>query len=450
VLAEPNFRRFYLGYAISLLGTAMSSVAVAFAVLGTGGSATDLGIVFAANIVPMVAFLLGGGVIADRLSRRPVMLTADVARCAAQGALAAGLFLGPPHLWLFVATALTVGIRRAFFQPALSGLTVEIAPRDQLGNANALFGAAQPGAQVAGPALAGVLIAAVSPAAVIAVDAGTYAVSAVALSRLRTPAAAGARGSRCCVTWPRAGLAEFTARTWLWAGTVQFALFNLVTWGPYLVLGPVLARQYLGGARAWGTVLACYGGGAILGGLLALGRRPRRPMLVAALAPLGFPLPPLALALHAPAAAVAAAALLAGLGSALGSAIDATVTQQRVPSDALARVGAFNMVGAFVFGPVAFAAAGPVAAAVGARALLGFGAAWAAAGTAAVLCVPSVRRLTWLDAPADAGRETRGRGAGPEAGSPVSPAGTPPSWPGSGSRGTDDRTLTNRRVEQPP
>ena len=401
MLAEPNFRRFYIGYMTSLLGTALSSVAVAFAVLAAGGTATDLGIVFAANIVPMVAFLLGGGVIADRIGRRPVMLTADVARCAAQGTLAAALFLGRPGLWLFAGTALIVGVGNAFFQPTLSALTVQIAPRDQLGNANALSGIAQYGAQMAGPALAGVLIAAASPAAVIAVDAGTYAVSAVALSRLRIPGR-GRGQARSLLRDLAEGWAEFTARTWLWAGTVQFALFNLVTWGPYLVLGPVLARQYLGGARAWGAVLACYGGGAIVGGLLALGRRPSRPMLVATLATLGFPLPPLALALHAPAVAVAAAALLAGLGSALGSAIDTTVTQQRVPADALARVGAFSMVGAFAFGPVAFAAAGPVAAVVGPRTLLGFGAAWAAAGTAAVLCVPSVRRLTWLDAPAEA------------------------------------------------
>ncbi|MDR3036572.1 MAG: MFS transporter, partial [Kitasatospora sp.] len=228
---------------------------------------------------------------------------------------------------------------------------------------------------------------------------GTYAVSAVALSRLRVPGR-GRGQARSLLRDLAEGWAEFTARTWLWAGTVQFALFNLITWGPYLVLGPVLAQQYLGGARVWGAVLACYGGGAILGGLLALGRRPSRPMLVATLATLGFPLPPLALALHAPAVAVAAAALLAGLGSALGGAIDVTVTQQRVREDALARVGAFSMVGAFAFGPVAFAAAGPVAAAVGARALLGFGAAWAAAGTAAMLCIPSVRRLTWLDKPA--------------------------------------------------
>jgi MFS family permease len=398
-LAGRNFRRFYVGYATSMLGTSMSAVAIAFAVLASGGTATSLGVVFAANIVPMVAFMLGGGVLADRLGRRPVMLTADVARCAAQGALAATLFLGRPHIWLFVVAAFVVGTGNAFFQPALSGLPVQLAPRDQLGNANALFGMVQPAAQVAGPALAGIVIAAGSPAAAIAVDAGSYAVSAIALALLSFPDAARAKAARSLLRDLSDGWAEFSAHAWLWLQTVQFTLFNLLTWGPYLVLGPVLARDYLGGARAWGAILACYGAGAIIGGLLAFGRRPGRPLLVSTLTTLGFPLPPLALALHLPVAVVAGGALLAGAGSAFGGAIATTVTQQRLPADVLSRVGSFNMVGAFAFGPVAFIAAGPVAAVFGVRAVLGFGAAWAVFGTLAVLAAPAIRNLTWQDSP---------------------------------------------------
>ena len=410
VLGKRDFRRFYAGYSASLLGTAMSSVAIAFAVLGAGGTPTGLGVVFAANIAAMIAFTLGGGAIADRLGRRPVMLAADAVRCAAQGVLAGSLYLGHPRLWLFVAVALAVGTGNAFFQPALAGLPVQLAPRDRLGDANALLAAAQPAAQVAGPALAGMLIAATSPATVVAADAASYAASAVALAMVRFPSAgqssAGQSGAgqpaasqpkaRSLLSDLAAGWAEFSSRPWLWTGTVQFALFNLLTWGPYLVLGPVLARNYLGGAGAWGAILACYGGGAILGGLLALGRRPTRPLVIATLATFGFPLPPLALALHLPVAAVAGGALLAGLGSALGGALWTTVTQQQVPARALSRVAAFNMVGAFAFGPVAFAAAGPAATAFGSRAVLGFGAAWAALGTLAVLAVPSVRQVTWL------------------------------------------------------
>ncbi len=109
VLAERNFRRFYCGYVTSLLGTAMSTVAIAFAVLDNGGSATGLGIVFAASVVPQVVTLPVAGAIADRLGRRRVMLTADVLRCGAQASLAAALFAGRPPLWLFVLLAWLVG-----------------------------------------------------------------------------------------------------------------------------------------------------------------------------------------------------------------------------------------------------------------------------------------------------------------------------------------------------
>jgi MFS family permease len=414
VLASRDFRRFSAGYATSLLGTAMSSVAIAFAVLGNGGTATALGLVFTANIVPMTAFMLAGGALADRLGRRRVMLAADLGRCAAQAVLAGAATAGHPRLWLFVTAAVVVGAGNGFFTPALSGLPVQLVPPARLGDANALLGTVQPAAQVIGPALAGLLIALTSPAVVIAVDAGTYAISALALAGLRLPGtgqplpgvgrALPGAGRPPGQPAQRAsslrrdlaeGWAEFIAHPWLWPQTVQFALFNLVTWGPYLVLGPVLARQYLGGARAWGAILACYGGGAILGGLLALGRRPRRPLLAATLATLGYPLPPLALALHLPLPAVAGAALGAGVGSALGGAFSATVQQRLIPAPALSRVGAFNLVGAYAFGPVAFAAAGPVAAVLGARAVLAFGAAWSAGLTVAVLTVPAIRRQTW-------------------------------------------------------
>ena len=117
VLRGRNFRRFYTGYVTSLLGTSMSAVAVTFAVLGNGGSATDVGLVIAAQILPQVVLVLGGGVLADRLGRRPVMLGSDVLRCAAQAALAASLLAGRPGIWLIAALAALVGIGEAFFEP---------------------------------------------------------------------------------------------------------------------------------------------------------------------------------------------------------------------------------------------------------------------------------------------------------------------------------------------
>jgi MFS family permease len=392
VLREANFTRFFLGYLTSLLGTSMASVAVAFAVLDNGGTATELGYVFAAGIVPQVLFMLGGGVIADRFGRRPTMLTADVVRCAAQALLAADMLATHPHASVFAVFAAIRGAGDAFFTPALGGLTPEVASEAELGNANALLGAARAGAAVAGPALAGVLIAAVSPAAVIALDAASYAASGLALARLRLwPSPPG--GSQSLLADLRDGWSEFRSRGWLVITTAQFTLFNLLTWGPFLLLGPVLCQAYLGGARAWGAVLACYGGGSVLGGLLALGRRPRRPVTAATIATFGYAAPGGLLALHAPLPGVAAGALVAGIGSALGAAFGTTAEQQQLPSAALARVTAIQTVSAFALGPLSFAAAGPVAAVLGAGAVLGFGAVWCTLSAAVVLALPAVRAV---------------------------------------------------------
>lgn len=392
VLREANFARFFLGYLTSLLGTSMASVAVIFAVLDSGGTATDLGFVLAAGIVPQVLFMLGGGVIADRFGRRPVMLTADAARCAAQALLAADMLASHPPIWVFAGFAAVRGAGDAFFTPALGGLTPEVAPAAELGNANALLGAARAGAGVAGPALAGVLIAAASPALVVALDAASYAASGLALARLRLPPRPPGPAQSMLADL-RDGWAEFRHRGWLVITTVQFTLFNLLTWGPFLLLGPVLSQAYLGGARAWGTVMACYAGGSVLGGLLALGRRPRRPMAAATMASFGFGVPGALLALHAPLPGVAAGALAAGAGAALGGAFATTAEQQLLPSGALARVTAIQTVSAFALGPLSFAAAGPAAAAIGARTVLGFGAAWCTLSAAVVLALPAVRAV---------------------------------------------------------
>ena len=187
VLAVRNFRRFYAGYVTSLLGSSMSTVAIAWAVLESGASATGLGYVFAAAVVPQVLLMAFAGAVADRLGRRRVMLGADALRCAAQASLAGAVFAGRPALWVFVLLAWLVGTGEAFFTPALDALTVEIAPRDQLGNANALYGLATSATRIAGPALGGLLVALTGPGAVVAADAASYAVSVLALSLLTMP-----------------------------------------------------------------------------------------------------------------------------------------------------------------------------------------------------------------------------------------------------------------------
>ncbi|MFD7410114.1 MFS transporter [Kitasatospora purpeofusca] len=401
VLGERDFRWFFVGYATSLVGSSMAPVAVAFAVLGGGGGGTELGWVMAARILPIVLVMLFGGVVADRLGSRRVMLAADVLRCAVQGVFAVLLLTGHARLWAMVVLVAVWGLGEGVFLPSLGALVPALVRREErLPDANTLLGLARSVSTVAGPALAGVITAGYGPGAVLVIDAVTYGVGALALARLSVAprgAAAAGEGDRgdSMLADLRDGWSAFRSRRWLWVTTVQMGLFNLLVWAPFLVLGPLTAQRELGGARAWGLVMGVYGVGAVLGGLLMLGRRPGRPLAVATVATLGWALPSASLAAGLPLGWTVAAALVAGSGAAVCGSLYESTLQRWVPAEVLARVTAFGGLGAFVLGPLGLAAAGPLADRVGVAAVLAFGAGWQLLAAAAVLAVRAVRSRGW-------------------------------------------------------
>jgi hypothetical protein len=193
------------------------------------------------------------------------------------------------------------------------------------------------------------------------------------------------------------GWQQFRAQTWLCVVTVQFALFNLLTWAPFLLLGPLLAREYLGGARAWGTVTAAMALGSVLAGLALVGRRPRRPLVAAVIGSYGYAAPCLMLSLHLPVYAVAVGACAAGAGSATFGTYFATVQQQRVPAEALARVTAFDLTGSYALGSAGFVVIGPLGAIVGPGRMLGFAAAYTAVSSTVVLSFRAIRSVRQLE-----------------------------------------------------
>ena len=138
VLRGREFRLLFAAQAVSGLGNQMAVIALAFAVLEVGGSASAVGLVLGAGALALVASLLAGGVVADRTSRRAVMLGADLVRVASQGTTAALLILGSPAPWLLAALAAASGAAAGFFMPAATGLLPEVVPDDQLQPANGL------------------------------------------------------------------------------------------------------------------------------------------------------------------------------------------------------------------------------------------------------------------------------------------------------------------------
>ena len=392
VLAERDFRMFFTGYTTSLIGAAMVPVALTFAVLQKGRPTSEVGYVLAAETVPLVVLLLAGGVVADRFSRRTVLISADVVRCVSELLLAALVITGSPPLWVFMVLAGVIGAGQAFFNPALTGLLPLVASTEHLQQANALKGVASSTGQVVGPAAAGLIVAAGGAGWAIAIDGATYAISALCLTRLHLPAVPAGERERF-VTQLSAGWTEFRTRTWLWVIVTQFGLFHLLVYAPFMVLGAVVANTTLGGATSWGFILTAQGAGAILGGFAVLRTRPRRPLVSATLGTFAFTGPVALLALRAPTGAIAAAAAVSGVGIAVFGTLWDTTLQQHVPADVLSRVSAYDWLGSVALIPLGYALTGPLASTVGITGTLWLAAAWTVLGSAATLAVPAVRQL---------------------------------------------------------
>jgi MFS family permease len=391
-LEERDFLLLFLGRTVSLFGTALAPIALAFAVLEIGGSATDLGLVVAAGTAPMVVFLLVGGIWADRLPRHHVMVASDTVSGAAQVVAAVLVLTGAAEVWHLVALQLVRGVATSFFFPAAQGIVPQVVSPSRLQEGNALLRLSRNGTQIGGTALAGILVAAFGPGWAIAIDAATYFLGSAFLLALHLPRDLHLQ-ERHFIRELREGWSEFRSRTWLWAIVVQFMFVNACGVGAWAVLGPVVADRSLGGAPAWGAIVAAQSAGFVCGGIITLRYRPARPLLIATLAIFPMVPPLLLLAPPAPAVVVALAAFVAGLSIELFGVFWDTVMQEQIPADALSRVYSYDMLGSIVFIPIGAAVAGPVADQVGLTETLLGASAIVVVATAAVLLVDDVRTL---------------------------------------------------------
>lgn len=393
-LGRREFRLLFAGRTVSSFGDRLVPVALAFAVLDLTGSVTDLGVVLAAQTVPLVSFVLMGGVWADRLPRQLVMLTSDAVRALAQGASAVLLLTGQAHVWELAAFQAVYGTAEAFFGPASTAVVPQTVDEPHLQQANALLGLTDGFSAVLGPAVAGLIVATLGPGWGLAVDAVTFVASAAFLSKLRItnePSAA----QVSTLHQLRAGWRTFRTHTWLWVTAGYFALFLAFGYSPLQVLGPQVARRSLGGAGAWAAISAARGVGALLGGGLGLRWRPRHPLRAAFIVfIIGTPGLLAAVAAHAPVPIIAALAVIDGVTVAFFNTMWFTAIQSDVPPSELSRVASWDEVGSLALQPLGQAASGPIAVAVGLSATL-----YGASGLTlilllGVLAVPAVRNFS--------------------------------------------------------
>src|SRR3954447_11536354 len=431
-----SFRLLFAGQALSVVGDRITPIAIAFAVLDLG-DASDLGLVLAAAGVPFALFAIAGGVVSDRVGRRPVMIAADVVRALVQALTAALLLTGTAEVWMLVVLSAVFGTCSAVFMPALMGLIPQTVPPDRLQEANALIGFTRSVANVAGPAIAGAVIAVGEPGDVIAIDALTFAVSAACLIAMRpnpVPAGAGHEDDEDFLARLRTGWREVRARPWLKVGLGAMASYHVFVLPVVLVLGPALAERELDGASSWATIVACWGIGTAVGNLVAFRVRIRRPVMVAALALVGASAQGVILGSGLGTAGIAALELVAGIASSLFFTLWDTSIQEQVPPHAISRVSSYDFSVSLGLMPLGMAVAGPIAATAGLHTtLVGLGVLGMLAALA-WLAVPDVRRV---------------RRATPESAPPAAPLAEPPVPPEPGVVGADRvRFERTARVEE--
>jgi MFS family permease len=359
VLRLRDFRLLLAGQGLSWVGDAFHPIALSVAIVLAGGGATELGAIAASAMAARLVCTLFGGVWADRVAPHRIMVVADAVRATTAGATALAFLAGDPPLVLLAALAAVTSGAGAFFFPAFVSLRPLVVPTPQRQSANAVISFLQSAAQIAGPLLAGLVVAHLGPVTGFAVNAATFVWSAVSVTLVRARAEARAQRSSVRAEIVE-GLSEIRRRDWLWTGLLSAGMFHVAT-GVLVVLVEVTTVRDLGGARALGLVIAAQGVGGILGGLLAMRLQPRRLLLWAFVALGAFPLFPLAFFFwpgHL--LGILVLGLVANAGLMFFAVGWDTALQDGVPHDRLARVASWDILISFSAIPLGNVLAGPL------------------------------------------------------------------------------------------
>lgn len=394
-LRQHDFRWYFWSQFVNLLGSSMASVALAFAVLQVSDSAGALGTVLAARTVPMILFLLLGGVIADRFPRIVVIQVCNVACALSQGAAAYLVISGHAQVWELASLELLNGTTTAVLFPAMEGMVPQLVERDALRPANLLLQQAASGIAILGPAVSGILVTAVGAGFGLAIDAATWLVSAAMMLgvRRRLAVAPGRTGIL-------AGLAEgwtyFRTTTWLWVVVAAFCAINAILAGAENTLGPAIAVHSIG-SHGWGLGRSGLAVGRFAMSLLIAGMTLRRPLrLGMGLYAVGA-LPILVLGTWVHTVPLTVAFVAYGAVSAVFSLSWRLALQEHVPAEMLSRALSYDALCSFVAMPLGQLAYGPLAEAFGYRPVMIVSAVAFAAVCLATLLSTSVRDLPHLE-----------------------------------------------------
>ena len=391
-LRERNFRWFFFAQSINLTGSTMAPVALAFAVLEVSDSASALGLVLASNSLPLVVFMLFGGVIADRLPRELVLRVGNLVLAATQGSVAVLVLTDTAELWMLMTLEALNGLTLAITFPALAAIMPSLVPRAMLQQANVLQSMMRGSLRVVGPATGGILVVTVGPGWAMAVDALTYVAAAALLLGVRIPRREREEESSSTMTELREGWTLFRSTTWLWVIVCAFGVLNAIHTGAFFTLGPPVAKDTIGEA-GWGLVLSAESLGLVAMTVVLLRWRLERPLLLGMLGVTTLAIPIFMLGTDPVLVALVVAAFIAGAGTEVFGLGWSLAMQENIDERMLSRAYSYDALGSFAAMPIGQLVYGPLGAAFGYEQVLVVSAVVYVAVALSTLLSPSVRNL---------------------------------------------------------
>lgn len=391
-MRDTGFRWFFLSRAITMIAGSMSSIALAFAVLGIDNAPESLAIVLTVFTLSNVVFLIFGGVVADRLPRALVIQTCYVIDILSIGTTAALLFTGSATIPLLAALSAVNGAASAFVMPAMQGIIPQLTTPEHLQQANAMLSFVRSATTIGGPIIAGALVATAGPAWVMVIQAAAWIVAIVLLAMVRLPVPDPSESS--FFRDLRTGWHEFWSRTWMWSICLAFMVMNAIHIGAWGVAGPYIAKNDPRlGITGWGWVLSAEGAGILLMTLLMMWLPLRRPLRWGMLAVSLLAVPLAVMGLYPQALVVAVAAFAAGAGVEVFNTGWNVTEMEQIPGDKLSRVASYDMLASFVAMPLGTLAFGWLIGHVDVSSLLAGSAVVYAVIALGTMLVPSVWRM---------------------------------------------------------
>jgi MFS family permease len=394
-LSQRDFALLWAGQTISLFGDGIFTIALAWQALELSGSATTLGLVLLVRSAARILILLMGGAVADRVERRALMIIGDSVQALAVAAVALLISTGHLQVWHLAVLGAITGAGSGILLAAATALVPQLVTEEFLASANSLTSTSRLLAfQLVGPAIGGILVAALGTTVAFSVDAISFLASITALGMIR-PRALQAETSGDILRDVKEGFSYVRRRPWLWVtmlavGTVG----SLVAYGPLSVLVPLLVRSLHGGADSLGLAYAGFGVGGVAAAVIS--GSVRLPRKTSSLAFLGWVVAGLGIAaLGLATSTITIAALLAVVGffNEAAQVIWVTLLQIHIPERLLGRVSSIDWFVSLSLQPLGLGLAGPAAAALGVGGALVVGGAMAASSAGLGFLRPGVRDL---------------------------------------------------------